>query len=202
MKINVDTKMSFFNKGLKCVIFLVLLVTVIWQYAVEIYSKFENDSTTFVSRTIDTDNFTMPPITICMDNGLKPSVLKKYGMAEIFEFLFDSREISSVWDTFVEASYLIGKDIDINIWAPFWFSNERITLKVGNMNLMTKNGKLFYIEVLEYHTSISGTCYQIKSNITMSPPNFVTLTVSFNDSVDAIDIPQVKMEYYFSNHVL
>ena len=193
-KINSDTKMSFFNKGLKYVIFLVLLVTVIWQYAVEIYSKFENDSTTFVSRTIDTDNFTMPPITICMDNGLKPSVLKKYGMAEIFEFLFDSREISSVWDTFVEASYLIGKDIDINIWAPFWFSNDRITLKVGNRNLMTKNGKLFYIEVLEYHTAISGTCYQIKSNITMSPPNFVTLTVSFNDSVDAIDIPQVKIE--------
>ena len=120
-KINSDTKMSFFNKGLKYVIFLVLLVTVIWQYAVEIYSKFENDSTTFVSRTIDTDNFTMPPITICMNNGLKPSVLKKYKMAEIFEFLFDSREISSVWDTFVEASYLIGKDIDINIWAPFDF---------------------------------------------------------------------------------
>ena len=82
MKTNFDTKMSSFNKGLKFVIFLVLLVTVIWQYAVEIYSKFENDSTTFVSRTIDTDNFTMPPITICMDNGLKPSVLKKYKMAE------------------------------------------------------------------------------------------------------------------------
>ena len=59
---------------------------------------------------------------------------------------------------------------------------------------MTKKGKSFYIEVLEYHTAISGTCYQIKSNITMSPPNFVTLTVSFNDSVDAIDIPQVKIE--------
>ena len=69
--------MSSLIKGFKTLSFLVLLIIVTWQYALEIYGKFINNSKTFVSKTVDAENFTMPPVTICMDNALKPSVLEK-----------------------------------------------------------------------------------------------------------------------------
>ena len=102
-------------KVFKCFVFLGLLIAVIVGYAVDIYIKFNNDATTFTSKTIETQNFTMPPITICMDNGLKPSVLNKYGMGNIFDFNFHMHEsdLPSVWDAYIEASYLLNRDIEI-----------------------------------------------------------------------------------------
>ena len=165
-----------------------------WQYALEIYAKFNSVSTTFVSKTIDADNFIMPPMTIFMDNGLKPSVLKKYGMADIFEFAFQIHDTKnfSVWDSFVEASYLIGRDIKISLFVPLLFFGP-IPLTIGNNYFTDFNGNHFQIEVKEYYTNIAGTGYQVKSNITMYPPYWVALHLSFNDSLDEIDIPQVKL---------
>ena len=71
--------MSSLIKGFKTLSFLVLLIIVTWQYALDVYGKFINNSKTFVSKTVDAENFTMPPITICMDNALKPSILNKVG---------------------------------------------------------------------------------------------------------------------------
>jgi hypothetical protein len=116
----------------KFFVFAGLLIAVIVQYAIDIYSKFNKNATTFTSRTIETQNFTMPPITICMDNGLKPSVLNKYGMESIFDFNFNMLEsnLTSVWDTYVEASYLLERDIQITgqfFHFLFFFSfNERV----------------------------------------------------------------------------
>ena len=76
-RIEPKTKMSSLIKGFKTFSFLVLLIIVTWQYAIEIYGKFINDSKTFVSKTIDAETFVMPPVTICMDNALKPTVLNK-----------------------------------------------------------------------------------------------------------------------------
>ena len=58
-------------KGFKTFSFFVLLIIVTWQYALEIYGKFINDSKTFVSKTVDADSFIIPPLTICMDKALK-----------------------------------------------------------------------------------------------------------------------------------
>ena len=70
-------------KGFKTLSFLVLLIIVTWQYALEIYGKFINDSKTFVSKTVDAETFVMPPVTFCMDNALKPTVLHTdYGRPE------------------------------------------------------------------------------------------------------------------------
>ena len=167
-----------------------------WQYAVEIYAKFNNVSTTFVSNTVDVDILFMPPMTICMDNGLKPSVLKKYGLLDIFEFAFETQTKNFlIWDAFVEASYLNGRDFEITIFAPH-LSGNHITLKVGINYLTDYNGKLFQIEVKEYHTNIAGTCYQVKSNITMYLSYFLDLNLRFNDSLDGIDVPQVIVNIY------
>ena len=79
-RVKSNTKMSLLIKGFKTLIFLVLLIIVTWQYALEIYGKFINDSKTFVSKTVDADSFIIPPLTICMDNALKvhPCLYKKY----------------------------------------------------------------------------------------------------------------------------
>ena len=76
-RVESNTNMSSLIKGFKTLSFLVLLIIVTWQYALDIYGKFINNSKTFVSKTVDAENFTMPPVTICMDNALKPSVLEK-----------------------------------------------------------------------------------------------------------------------------
>ena len=78
-RVKSNTKMSLLIKGFKTFIFLVLLIIVTWQYALEIYGKFINDSKTFVSKTVDADSFIIPPLTICMDNALKvrPCLYKK-----------------------------------------------------------------------------------------------------------------------------
>ena len=114
-------------KVFKFFVFLGLLIAVIVQYAIDIYSKFNKKATTFTSKTIETQNFNMPPITICMDNGLKPSVLNKYGMGNIFDFNFNMQEsdLPSVWDAYIEASYLLNRDIEI---AGQFFSECLISL--------------------------------------------------------------------------
>ena len=75
-RVKSNTKMSSLIKwplfkGFKTFSFFVLLIIVTWQYALEIYGKFINDSKTFVSKTVDADSFITPPLTICMDNALK-----------------------------------------------------------------------------------------------------------------------------------
>ena len=101
-------------KGLKFFIFLVLLIAIILQYLVGIYDKFFNSSTTLVSITTEAQDFTMPPLTICMDNGLKPTVLKKYGLGSSFDFMFglSDSNISSVWEAFIEASYVLDRQVN------------------------------------------------------------------------------------------
>ena len=59
-----------------------------------------------VSLTTEAKDFTIAPLTICMDNGIKPTVLKKYGLESHFEFTFglSGSNIPSVWEAFIEAS--------------------------------------------------------------------------------------------------
>ena len=176
-------------KGIKTLSFLVLLVLVTWQYAVDIYVKFNNDSTTFVSKTVDAESFIMPPLTICMDYALKPSVLKKYGLNNLWDFVFskidnEEKNISSIWDFFLEASYLIGRDMEISIY-------DKI-LTVGNNDVYQ-----VLVELKEYHTFYAGTCYQIKSNFSIPPPNVGEITVTFANSLDKVDQPKVRGTKFF-----
>ena len=53
-------------KTVKFIIFIALFIVVIWLYAFDIYTKFNNVSTTFVSKTVDAEDFNMPPLTICI----------------------------------------------------------------------------------------------------------------------------------------
>ena len=134
--------------------------------------------------------------TIFSDNGLKPTVLHKYGFKDIFDFMFFQFEATnfSIWDAFLEASYLNGRDFKIDIILTEAY-NLFVTLNVGNNSFESFDGNIFTVEMREYHTNIAGTCYQIKSNIPMGLPNFVGLRLSFNKSLDMIDLPQVCNKY-------
>ena len=111
----------------------------------------------------------------------------------MWDFVFntidnDEKNISSVWDAFVEASYLNGRDIEISILDQI--------LSVGNNDLISY-GKLFSVELKEYHTFFAGTCYQIKSNLSMPPPSYVSIDVTFANSLDEIDQPKVRGINFF-----
>ena len=123
--------------------------------------------------------------------GLKcPPIRKKYGLVNIWNFAFgdsienEAKNISSVWDVFVEASYLNGRDIEISING--WI------LAVGNNDL-----NQILVELKEYHTFFAGTCYQIKSNFSMPPPTTVDITVTFANSLYEVDQPKVRGINFF-----
>ena len=91
-----DIKHLWF-KGLKISIFLILLIIVTFFYNIKIYSQFQNKATTFVTTTSETGDFRMPPITICMENGLKPTVMKKYDLETIFDFIIGTDSVKRYW---------------------------------------------------------------------------------------------------------
>ena len=73
------------------------------------------------------------------------------------------------------------------------FFGEPIFLSTGLENY-GKDGweKIFQVEVKEYFTAVSGTCYQIRSNTTIPPSNIVSIVLRFNDSLGPKDLPQVS----------
>ena len=64
-------KRSVLLKGTKVLIFLILLTIVMDQYALDIYTKYHDKTTVFVSQTYPIDDFTLPFITMCMKNKFK-----------------------------------------------------------------------------------------------------------------------------------
>ena len=192
------SKPTFF-KGIKTAIFLGLLTVVIVVYAVEILSKYENDATTFATKTKEIENFTLPPLTICMQNGLKPSVLKKYGVQlSNYGFIYGifGNNITSVWDTYVEASYLLNRDFEILLIysRDIDTSTSPITLALDK-NYGEHEGNRFEVIVHEYHTPFLGTCYQINSNLSIPPPDMLFMQFRINESLNAYgDFPQVSLK--------
>ena len=189
-------------KGIKTAIFLGLLTVVIVVYAVEILSKYENDATTFATKTKEIENFMLPPLTICMQNGLKPSVLKKHGVYTNYGFVYgmDNNNIASVWDTYVEASYLLNRDFEIYLIYSrdidtYNASSYLITLALDK-NYGEHEGNRFEIIVHEYHTPFLGTCYQINSNLSIQPPDMLYMQFSINESLNRIDFPQVSLKMF------
>ena len=99
-------------------------------------------------------------------------------------------QMSSVWDSFLEGSYLI--DRDFSIYADhFDLKEESIKLTNGNNIGALKDGNLINIEVREYYTLLTGTCYQILSNVSVTPPRWMTLSLYFNESLKLSDFPRV-----------
>ena len=186
-------------KGIKTLGFLALLILVLRQYGLDIWTKFQNHATTFVTKTDEADNLFTPPITIYMGNGLKTTVMKKYGINNVLEFLIGSEAVmnmSSVWDVFVEAAYIINRDFQIFVfmWDPISKAWDPITLLKGHNYLKEKeDGAGYDFNVTEYHTNLAGTCYQINSNFPLQPPNVITLALVFNESLSDIDIPKVHL---------
>ena len=183
-------------KGIKILGFIVLLISVLWQYGLDIWTKFQNHATTFVMKTDEADNLFMPPITICMGNSLKPTVMKKYGINSILDFLKGSEAVvnmSSVEDVFVEAAYIINRDFKIFASSMTW-GYFQLT-KGHNYHKQKEEGAGYDINVTEYHTNLAGTCYQINSNFPLPPPNWIGLKLVFNESLGKTDIPQVIIMY-------
>ena len=179
-------------KGLKIMTFLALSVAVALEYSVDIFTKFHNHATTFTTKDVVATSFTMPPVTFCMQNGLKPSVLKKYGLMTTLDYIGSKsiEQMSSVWDSFVEGSYIINRDF--SIYADYFnLKDESIILANGNNVGELKNGDPINIVVHQYHTSLAGTCYQILSNVSVTPPRWITLSLFFNESLKMSDFPQV-----------
>ena len=186
---------SVLFRGMKFLIFIALLVIVVDQYAIDIYTKFQKKSTVFVSKTSEFENFTSPPISICMKNAFKPSGTEKYGIASRYGFIMGTelnKSISSVWNTYVEVSYLLNRDFGIEIHP--CTKAHSFQLLVGSNNIKCVDGRTIFVEVNEYYTMASGTCYVIKSDLQIPPPKFVSMNFYLNGSLSKEDFPEVCYE--------
>ena len=185
---------STFIHVMKTILFIALSVAVVSFYAIEMTSKFQNNASTFATKTMEADQFHMPPIIICMQNGMKPSVMEKYGLSTVFDFMFGSQlnNMSSVWDTFIEGSYLIKRDFDMKAHAitDVGMTND-IDLANGINCIETDHKNTFEVNVSQHHTQVFGTCYQIKSNISIPPPLSVSIHLIANKSGNKEDSLQV-----------
>ena len=78
------------------------------------------------------------------------------------------------------------------------FFSDPIVLSTSSKSYgKTALDESFQVEAKEYFTAVSGTCYQIRSNTTVPPSNFVHFELMFNDSLDPKDLPQVSKQYLF-----
>ena len=155
-------------------------------------------------QTYPIDNFTLPFITICIKNRFKPTVLNKYGLDSWVDFVFGTfednkwkQENISIWDTYVETSYLLKRDLEIQIqdpWSPIQFSVGKNYINCENIRYLKggevcKNGSNILIDIKEYFTMVSGTCYGLKSkkpeksNI-RPDPNFSGIQNSVSEKPD------------------
>ena len=197
---------SVLLRGTKILIFSILLITVIHEYGLDIYSKYHDKATVFVSKTYPIEDFTLPFITICIKNKFKPTVLNKYGLDSWIDFVYGTfegnkwkQENISVWDTYVEASYLLNRDLEIQMLDPWWplkFSVGKNYIKcenISNINSVEvcKNGSNIVIEIKEYFTMASGTCYGLKTNMQIPASRSVEMMLNFNKSVPHEDFPEV-----------
>ena len=89
----------------------------------------------------------------------------------------------SVWDSFVEASYIINRDFIISI--------GNVNLKTGYNKLELGSKHVIDVHVREYHILLQGTCYQIESNLSIPPPGYVNITLQFDELLNQSDIPPV-----------
>ena len=181
-------------KAIKILVFTALLITVICLYGVDIFTKFQNDATTFTFKTEKAKNFFTPPILICMENVLKPTVMKKYGLETILDF-YGSVAVkmeSSVWDVFVKASYILNRDFSLFLYTSAMQNKTTwLSLSTGGNNFFPMGAKVYQVNVQEYHVDFAGTCYQIDSNYSISPPDGIGLTLEFDESLNQSDIPTV-----------
>ena len=109
-------------KASKILIFSILLTVVISEYALEIYTKFHDKATVFVSSTSEIEDFPVPVISFCTKNIFKPTVLEKHGLRNWFDIIDENKWNKtniSVWDIYVEASYLLNRDFEVKSYNPW-----------------------------------------------------------------------------------
>ena len=188
------TYKSMIIKLIKSILFIGLSCAVIFYYAIDMTTKFQNKSSTFTTKTAEADKFQVPPIIICMQNGMKPTVMKKYNLTTIFDFSFGNsvENISSVWDAFLEGSYLMNRDFIMKAMAKTELGmTMTVDLSIGTKIEETNEKKLVEVNVTQHQTFNSGTCYQMKSDISIPPSQMVSIELIFNQSLFELDPPQV-----------
>ena len=106
-----------------------------------------------------------------------------------------NQQISSVWDTFVEASYIVNRNFHLTVRQAYSLKHEPTLLKAGDNNWNQGNGDWYQFILHEYYTFYAGTCYQIESNVSVPPPNRINILLQFDKTLNEGDFPPVCLLY-------
>ena len=111
-----------------------------------------------------------------------------------FQFLriHNTKNITSVWDALEEASYILNRDFTMTARTQSSIGIVKFPFLSNGSNLLeTENKKILEIVVTQHHTLLAGTCYEIKSNISIPPPLSVSIHLIANKSGNKEDSLQV-----------
>ena len=188
---------SVFFGGLKSLVFLALFLFVVFEYAETMLKTFSIGATTLTMTTSLIKDLKFPPFTICLENGYKPTVMQKYGFENRYAFWdIKDKNITSVWDTYLDSTYLLHKDFEI-----FMLETAEM-LKLGENhfeNTIFNHGNPIQVKIDQYHTPMSGTCYEIKSNLSLPTSTTASFVFIIKNPTDTRDFPKVGLNHIYKN---
>ena len=138
-------------------LFSLLMVLFVAFYMQDEMSDYLLHRTTISTRFEEKDTTEFPTITVCMRNGVKASVAKKFGLALNVQLLYDesvlkTSKLENLTKARNQLSYMLNRDFDIQVSGK--------SLKTGK-NIM---GGGYELEVEPIHTLHSLTCYKLQVN--------------------------------------
>ena len=100
--------MNYCFSASKIIVLISLIIVWNFVYFQDAYEEFQSKAITTITRTKKIENFEFPAITICSNNGFKPSLLKQDNDTSPFglENIYDN---NSVLDVFLNKTY--GNDL-------------------------------------------------------------------------------------------
>ena len=178
--------------GLKSLIFLALFLFVVFEYAETMLKTFSIGATTLTMTTSLIKDLKFPPFTICLENGYKPTVMQKYGFENRYAFWnIKDKNITSVWDIYLESTYLLDRDFNI-----FMLATGMLKLGENHFeNTSFNHGNPIQVKIDQYHTPMSGTCYEIKSNLSLPTSKTASFMFIIKNPTDTRDFPKVGLNY-------
>ena len=147
--------------GLKITFFLALFFLFGYFYMYDQMSAFIKGRTTITTRLKDVDELEIPTISVCMNPGLKGSVVKSFGFVKYYDWIYADVDGSTTSEVIGNLSYILNKDYRIRLEDDY-FGNDAKELNLGT-NVV--NNRKYMVE--SFVTWQYGTCYKIEPMFSM-----------------------------------
>ena len=184
--------------ALKVAFFLALFFLFGYYYMYDQMTAFIKGRTTITTRLKDVDELEAPTISVCMNPGLKGSVVKTYGFAKYYDWVYADVNGSTTSEVIESISYILNQDYSLRLDEDFFDTDAKATvLKVGT-NVVKKDK----YEVEAFVTWQYGICYKIEPKYRFKKEDgkwVINLEIRLNKQLKEVDKPKKVSVFFTSN---